>query len=112
VILFENSGGTTCKLFGYPGVAGLDSQGNQVTQAVRVPNQPLNTVVLSPGATASALVQGSDVPTGTATSCATYAALLVTPPNATVSVKVAASLPGCAGLRVNPVVSGSTGGSS
>ena len=36
-------------------------------------------------------------------------ALLVTPPNALQSVKVTATLPGCSGLRVTPVVAGTAG---
>jgi Domain of unknown function (DUF4232) len=118
VILFENSGTTTCLLHGFPGVAGLDNNGNQIAQATReVNNAPftgsaasLPTVQLTPGNTASATVLSSDVPTGNATSCVTYAALLVTPPNATQSVHLAVKMPGCAGLRVGPVYSGTTGG--
>jgi len=119
-LLFENTGTRACVLDGYPGVGGLDGAGTQVTQAVRTPSGfmgglsgyvggPVPSVTLTPGATASALVEGTDVPTGTATTCASYAALLVTPPNALQSVHVDASLPGCSGLRVNPVVTGTTG---
>lgn len=117
VILFKNVSGTSCVLHAFPGVAGLDSSGNQIAQATRVVNlapftgstASLPTVTLAPGDTASALVFGSDVPTGTATSCVNYAALLVTPPNAFQSVRVTTTLPGCAGLRVGPVYSGTTG---
>jgi len=120
VILFTNTSTVTCLLHAFPGVAGLDNAGNQLVQATRVVNlapftgstASLPTVTLSPGATASALVFGSDVPTGTATSCVTYAALLVTPPNAVQSVRVAVTMPGCAGLRVGPVYPGTTGMSS
>lgn len=117
VILFENSSSYTCLLHGFPGVAGLDNSGSQVVQAIRIlngapftgPISSLPTVQLAPGDTASALVLSSDVPEGSATSCPTYAALLVTPPNAFQSVRVNASLPGCAGLRVGPVYRGATG---
>ena len=34
-ILFTNTSRVTCQLDGYPGVAGLDASGNQVTQAAR-----------------------------------------------------------------------------
>jgi hypothetical protein len=120
VILFKNQATVTCLLHGFPGVAGLDNAGNQITQATReVNNVPfsgstasLPTVSLSPGLTASALVLGSDVPEGTATSCVSYAGLLVTPPNAFQSVKLTVTMPGCAGLRVGPVYSGTTGMSS
>jgi hypothetical protein len=101
-------------------VAGLDAAGNQIAQASREVNQvpftgsaaSLPTVQLAPGNTASALVLSSDVPTGSSTSCVTYAGLLVTPPNSLQSVRVNASLPGCAGLRVGPVYPGTTGSSS
>jgi hypothetical protein len=117
VVLFENVSTTTCLLHAFPGVAGLDSSGNQLAQATRVVNlapftgstASLPTVQLPPASTASATVFGSDVPVGAATSCVTYAALLVTPPNAFQSVRVDASLPGCAGLKVGPVYAGTTG---
>lgn len=118
VILFQNSGTTTCLLHGFPGVAGLDGNGNQLAQATRVVNNApftgsaasLPTVQMAPGVTASALILSSDVPTGSATSCVNYAALLVTPPNATQSVHLSVQMPGCSGLRVGPVYSGTTGG--
>ncbi len=118
IVLFENAGSTSCLLHGFPGVAGLDSAGNQVVQATRELNGApftgstgsLPTVTLATGETASAIVFGSDVPVGSATSCATYAALLVTPPNAYQSVRVQAQLPACSGLRVGPVYAGTGGG--
>jgi hypothetical protein len=120
VIVFQNKSGTACLLHGFPGVAGLDGAGNQVAQATREVNQvpftgstaSLPTVTLAPGATASALVLTSDVPVGAATSCASYAGLLVTPPNAFQSVHLTVSLPACSGLRVGPVYPGTTGMSS
>jgi Protein of unknown function (DUF4232) len=118
-ILFTNAGTSECSLSGYPGVAALDSSGAQVQQAQRTPNGYLGgmetgsstppVVDLRAGAVASALVEGTDVPEGTATSCATYPALLVTPPTSSRSVKLTLSLPGCSPLQVHPVVSGTTG---
>jgi hypothetical protein len=111
-LLFRNTGSRTCELQGYPGVAGLNAAGQQVTQAVRTPDpqgRGTAAVTLSPGTTVSAAVSGSDVPTGTATSCGTYASLLVTPPGETHSTVVTVSLPACSGLKVYPVVAG-TGG--
>jgi hypothetical protein len=117
VLLFQNTSTTTCLLHAFPGVAGLNSSGAQIVQATREVNQApfsgsaasLPTIQLTPGSTGSALVLGSDVPEGAATSCVTYAALLVTPPNALQSVRVDVSLPGCSGLRVGPVYPGTTG---
>ena len=111
-ILFKNTGTRTCVLQGYPGVAGLNAAGQQVTQAVRTPFAhvgPPSAISLAPGQTASAPVQGSDVPVGTATTCTSYPSLLVTPPNETHSQALLATLPGCSGLKVGPVVAGSNG---
>jgi hypothetical protein len=118
-ILFENTGTSTCSLSGYPGVAALDSAGRQVAQAQRTPSGYLGgmqtgsttppVVLLGPGAEASALVEGTDVPEGVASSCPTYPALLVTPPTSTLSARLTVSLPGCSPLEVHPIVSGTTG---
>ncbi len=118
-ILFENTGTSTCSLSGYPGVAALDSAGQQVAQAQRTPSGYLGgmqtgsttppVVLLGPGAVASALVEGTDVPEGVASSCPTYPALLVTPPTSTLSARLTVSLPGCSPIEVHPIVSGSTG---
>jgi len=127
VLLFTNRSQSTCFLYGYPGVAGLDGQGNQVVQAERTLNgylgglQPgattLPTVSLSPGQTASAMVEGTDNPEGTATSCPYYPAFLVTPPGLTDSVQVMlpaggdepSGFPGCSRIQVHPLVPGRSG---
>jgi hypothetical protein len=111
-ILFKNMSTRTCVLQGYPGVAGLNAAGQQVTQAIRTPFThvgPPSAISLAPGQTASAPVQGSDVPVGNATTCTSYPALLVTPPNETHSQNVLVTLPGCGGLKVGPMVAGSAG---
>jgi hypothetical protein len=103
---------------GYPGVAGLNSSGQQVVQAVRtlngfmggVPtgvNPPI--VTLAPGQSASAMVEGTDVPTGTATTCPGYSTLLVTPPDTRQSTTLAIGLSGCSAIQIHPVVAGSSG---
>ena len=117
-LLFRNTGPAACSLYGYPGVAGLDAEGNQVVQATRTPSGYLGgltpgattpaAVDVAPGQVASALVEGTDVPVGTAP-CPQYPALLVTPPGATESVRVRATLPGCSPIEVHPVVPGSSG---
>lgn len=119
VILFTNDSKSTCTLSGYPGVAALDEQGNQVVQAERTLNGYLGglqngattppTVASAPGQSASAQVEGTDVPVAPATSCPSYPALLVTPPNLTTSVRVTTGLPGCSPLQIHPVVPGQTG---
>jgi len=127
VIGFINVSKVACTLTGYPGVAGLDAQGRQVAQAQRQLMGMLGglangatappAVTLAPGQSASAMVEGTDNPVGTATSCTYFPSLLVTPPNLTQPTKVTIALsgstiagfPGCSGLRVDPVVIGHAG---
>jgi hypothetical protein len=118
VLLFRDVAGVECQLRGYPGIAGLDAAGRQVTQAIRTTSGYLGglgsgttppSVTLTAGGTASALVEATDVPSGTATACTSYAALLVTPPNTTAATHLAITLPGCSGLQVHPVVASTDG---
>jgi hypothetical protein len=113
-LVFHNVSRAACSLYGYPGVAGLDSQGRQAVQATRSSNGYLGgsyvtrTVVVPPGGSASALVEGTDVPTGSQ-SCATYGALLVIPPGQARSQVLRVSVPGCPSIQVHPVVAGADG---
>jgi len=115
VLIFTNTSATPCTEVGYPGVAALDAEGHQVVQAIRTINGYLQgstmpkEVTLVTGQSASAIVEGTDVPTGNATSCPSYPKLLVTPPNATESVVVNAVMPGCSPIEIHPVVPGGTG---
>ncbi len=117
ILVFTNTSKTTCFEQGYPGVAGLNAQGKQVVQAQRttqgyvraLPGQAIPIVTLPPGQTASAAVEGDDVPRGTETSCPTYPSLLVTPPNTTTSMVVQLGMAGCVPIQVHPVVPGRTG---
>jgi Protein of unknown function (DUF4232) len=118
VLAFKNTSAQTCKLTGYPGVAGLNAAGAQVIQATRTLNgymqvlpagQGPPVVTLTTGQSASAFVEGTDVPVGGATSCPTYPKLLVTPPNTTQQVTIDMSMPGCSPVQVHPVVPGTTG---
>lgn len=124
LILFTNHSEVACVLFGYPGIAGLDSRGQQETQAQRTLNGYLGglwngattppRVSLEPWQAASAMVEGTDVPIGTETSCPTYESLLVTAPNLTHSFRLVVSggLPACSALEVHPVVPGTNGTTS
>lgn len=119
VLLFKNVTSAPCTLSGYPGVAGLNASGQQVTEAQRTPNGYLGgmrtgsstppVVTLQPGSVASAMVEGTDVPQGSAPSCTTYPSLLVTPPTSKKSKRVTVGLPGCSPLQVHPILQGSTG---
>lgn len=109
-IVFRNVSSRSCRLQGYPGVAGLNAAGQQVAQAVRTPhpNGSGRGVTLKPGQVASSVVESSDMPTGTQTRCPQYT-LLVTPPNETHSTHLRVTTPGCGVLRVLPVVTGTSG---
>ena len=108
-LVFTNVGPLPCTLYGYPGVAGLDSAGHQVTQARRESGWPRTTITLAHGGAASAIVHATVVPSGTATCPPQYAALLATAPNTSLSVRLAVPLPACGGLTVRPVVAGTSG---
>jgi hypothetical protein len=111
-ILFRNSGTRSCQLQGYPGVAAMSAAGTQASQAVRTASLAGSglpaTVTLTPGSVASAVVRGSDVPSGNSTSCPSFT-LLVTPPGETHSQSLPAKLPGCQQLQVGFIVTGTTG---
>lgn len=103
-LVFLNAGSTPCTLRGYPGVAGLNAAGQQVTQAAREPGTAVSTITLVPGGAASTVVRAAAMPGGTSSTCPSdYAGLLVTPPGQTGSIRVSVSLPACSGLSVRPV---------
>ncbi|MEI8050010.1 MAG: DUF4232 domain-containing protein [Actinomycetes bacterium] len=108
-VVFTNSGSAPCTMNGFPGVAALDASGAQAAQADREPAPGPALLTVAPGSSASALVVGTNVPTGAATSCPTWTALLVTPPGDTAATKVAAQIPGCPGFSVRAVTAGTTG---
>jgi hypothetical protein len=118
ILLFKNTSTGPCEISGYPGVAGLNSSGQQAIQAVRTLNGFLGgvpngasppAVILTPGQSASAIVEGTSTPIGTETSCPTYTSVLVTPPNSRQSVTLAIGLSGCSAIQVHPVVPGTSG---
>jgi Protein of unknown function (DUF4232) len=116
VLAFRNTGTTTCLLRGYPTVAAVDTTGEEVARARRTPAGYLGgirsgtapVVRLAPGEIASATVEALAFgPDGA--SCTGYHALLVTPPGATVPVRLAWGSDGCSALEVHPVVAGTSG---
>ena len=103
---FRNVGQSPCTLYGYPGVAALNAQGQQIVQGDRNGDLP-SAVGLQPGAIAASLVSGSD---GSLPQCAGLHtdSFLVTPPNLTHSVEVAAansfgSIAISCGIDISPV---------
>ena len=118
MLVFKNASATTCTLRDYPGVALLDAGGRQAAQAVRTmggyvrvlpPGAGRPIVTLASGQSASAIVEGSDVPVGNQSGCPSYPKLLVTPPNTTRSVTIDIAMPGCVPVQVHPTVPGTKG---
>ncbi|WP_157756980.1 DUF4232 domain-containing protein [Plantactinospora sp. KBS50] len=120
VLLFTNTGPAACNLQGYPGVAGLDPSGKQLAQASRTPagwagglssqsGTPPLVKLAAKGGVASAMLEGTNIPSGDATDCPEYKGLLVTPPDETHSVRLAGGGRGCDGFQIHPVVPGRDG---
>jgi hypothetical protein len=118
ILVFRNTSSVTCHLTGYPGVAGLNSNDQQIAQATRTLHGYLGgatsaaTVTLAAGGSASATVEALAIDAGTGNGCAPYAGILVTPPNETHSIKLAWPGDGCSALEIHPVVPGTTGSST
>jgi hypothetical protein len=113
---FQNVGSTACSLRGYPGVALVRSGGRRLN-AARTPNGYLGglstsarsdpVIRLRPHQSGSALLEGEDSTAG-GRACPRYAALLVTPPNQTVTARMARPLSIC-DPQIHPVVGGTSG---
>ncbi|MGW3248545.1 DUF4232 domain-containing protein [Streptomyces sp. NPDC001070] len=87
-IVLTNRSGHTCTLYGFPGVAFVNSAGQQVTvDPERATGQPKQRVSLAPGASAWSAMSFSN-PAITGVTTVTPAAVLITPPDETVSLKV------------------------
>jgi hypothetical protein len=117
VLLFKNEGRAVCALGGYPGVALVTGSGGEL-QAKRSPSGYLGglsgsshkipVLEVGPGQTVSALLEGLDSRQPGGTPCPAYRALLVTPPNFTLTTRITRSLQICR-PTVHPVVAGSQG---
>jgi hypothetical protein len=115
-LLFTNTGSGSCALTGYPGAA-LVAEGGAQLQVQRTPNGYLgglapgakaNPIVrLAPRQVASALLEGLDS-TSAGGPCPQYAALLVTPPNSTVTSRLTRTMSICR-PQIHPVVPGRSG---
>ena len=99
-IVFTNTSGATCTLYGYPGVSLVSAP--PYTQlglaAQRSSTTPVKLITLAPGATANALLQIVDALNFPTASCAPAKAsyLRVYPPNQTAPVYLANSSEACA----------------
>ena len=118
-LLFRNTGSTTCVLTGYPGVALVKPSGTTEVQASRTLQGYLGglaststappVIRVRPGQTISALLEGDDNPANGTGVCPDYQALLVTPPNQTVTVRVARRFTFFCSPQIHPVVLGTSG---
>ena len=101
VIDFTNTSGSTCTLYGYPGVSLVSGPpytqiGLAATRATA--SAPVKQITLAPGATANALLQIVDALNFPTASCGPTkaAALKIYPPNQTVPVYLPSTSNGCA----------------
>ena len=127
VLLFTNNGSSSCTLTGYPG-ATVTNSGMANYSALMNAQRNLSgyeggasgvaTVTLSPGGSASALLEWLGFPANGATpdaaDCAGMAGgyLEITPPNTTAYTRFAPPQDLCQDLVVHPVVSGTSGRSA
>jgi hypothetical protein len=99
---FTNVSGSSCNLFGYPGVSFVTAPGgSQIgAAAARQPVNPPATVVLAPGATAYATLSIEDPGVYSPSACHQVTAhwLRVYPPNQTASVTVGFTTAVCQSL--------------
>ncbi len=118
-LLFRNSGTAPCTLTGYPGAALVAAGGHHGRLDIArtpqgyvgglSPQARANPVVrLAPGGFASAILEGEDFNPQTSAACPRYPALLVTPPNQTMTVRLIHSLAIC-DPEIHPVVAGTSG---
>lgn len=120
LLVFTDSSDHDCLLHGYPGASLLGPKGADLLDATRtlygfaggaVGATSLSSVphvLLHPGATASAVLEWSDVPTGSGCAVQNAVALAVTPPNTTQTTQIALSgqTEVCAEFQIHPVLSG------
>ena len=118
LIVVRNAGPLPCLVRGYPDVRIAVSGGAQSAEVAETPQGftgglPVGasppTVVLQDGETASAIMEGTDVPTGTATTCPTYPSYTITLPGQRRLVTFDKTIESCSGLAVHPFVVGFNG---
>ena len=118
IILFRNVGSTACSLRGYPVVATSIAGGGPSVEAIPSPGGYLGgsyqvvTVGIAPGQFASTILEGTNNPVGSATSCPSLSNVFeVTAPGTATAVQVNlnANPLYCSVPRIHPLVAGTTG---
>ena len=127
VLVFTNSGSSTCTLIGYPGATVTNNGQYNFAPYVNATRSlsgyeggasAVTTVSLAPGGTASAVLEWDAAPANgdqpSAANCPGEAGgyLEVTPPNTTVATKFDPPTDMCTGIEIHPVVSGTSGRSA
>jgi hypothetical protein len=110
-LALKNTSGVACTLYGYVGELMLDAQGQPLpTTVIRGQGTPsINDApqqfTVQPGASATFVMEWSDVPHGNETTCPTSASLEVTPPDETAFLTLPLKIAPCAGgtIHVSPV---------
>lgn len=118
LITVDNAGPGPCIVSGYPGVvAGVVGSAN-TADAVTSPRgssgglpagASIPRIVLRKGEVATAIMEGTDIPIGNATTCPSYSSLTVTLAGARGAVTVDQKIESCSGLAVHPFVVGFNG---
>lgn len=114
LVEFTNVGSSPCSLHGYPGAAILGQDGLLLENATRTLVGPSGgatglssppRILLQPNGTAAAIVEWSDVPTGSG-ACESPLSLGVTPPNTkqTTTFELSGQPDVCSGFEVHPVL--------
>ena len=115
VLVFQNTSGHSCSLYGFPGASLTGPGGKDLLDATRVHSGgTISTVVLGAGEEASASLAWSDVPNSSEPGgCAVQkaASLVITPPNFTQSTTLSNSAltDVCSGFVIYPVAKGANG---
>lgn len=110
---FRNISQSTCTLRGFPGLDALGKKGHVLKHAKRSLHgmagaHKVRTITLKPNRVASAAVEWLNFNGGTGGSCKFSHKIAVTPPNTSHTVRFGVHVSVC-GLKVHPVVKGSTG---
>ncbi len=122
LIVITNISSSACKMTGYPSVT--MTGGPSVVAAVAKKtrsgylgglggpnaNVPIPVITLrAHGGVASSMVEGGDVPVGTAVACVEYAKVSVALPGLSPPYRFTTKFPGCVRPQVHPIVKGSRG---
>lgn len=118
-LIFTNVGESVITLAGYPKVAALDANGDPVEEARQEPSGYLGglrgedaefpTVDLSPGQSASAMVESMTFEEANGRASRPYVSISVTPPGESQAAVLEWECDGGSELQIHPVVPGETG---